>query len=260
MSALRAAAALVTVLVPLLSCTACGGDRDQPRPDARRPTIGRVAWAPDPALPDPPSRAWFAERAERAVAALPALPADLDGGRVDLGGSVLVEGDEARIMLEAELRAGGLGVPVRAGVLAAGSTSGDGALERLVEQGLSDLGAALGALIELTGAGPDRWLRALDSAEPDEQVLALRLLAHARSREAIPRIAELCSDPRTPVAEAAADALVGIGDRAAVPHLIQSIRRGALRSEVCVIEALAQLGGAEAQAYLEMTADGHENA
>ena len=61
------------------------------------------------------------------------------------------------------------------------------------------------------------------------------------------------------VAEAAAVALGDMGDESAVPVLIQSMDPRSLRSEVRAIEAMARIGGKEARAYLEMTAEGHEN-
>ena len=74
----------------------------------------------------------------------------------------------------------------------------------------------------------------------------------------IEHIGKLLSDPRPEVAEVAAQSLAEIGDERAVPVLIKSIERGDLRSQVRAIEAMAVIGGEEAEAYLEMTAKGHE--
>ena len=98
----------------------------------------------------------------------------------------------------------------------------------------------------------------LQIAFPDEQLFALRLLGLRKAREAVPAIGRLLEDPRIQVVEAAAEVLAEIGDERAVPFLVQGMRRRDLRSEVRAIEAMGSIGGKEAEAYLEMTAVGHE--
>jgi hypothetical protein len=194
------------------------------------------------------------------------LPPTLRDGRLDVVGVLeplppgepgAADGD-ARLTLEARLRARGLLEPVTTGVAAVGSGGDGAALRRLLERALADLNRGLRAAVGLLGAGEERLILALDSAEPDEQLLAARLLSEHRSRAAVPALGRLLEDPRPDVAEAAAGALAVIGDPAAVPLVIRAIRRGDLRSEVRAIEVMAAIGGAEAEAYLEMAAVGHE--
>lgn len=202
-----------------------------------------------------------ARRASEMISRLPAIALG-DGAaappKVDLTGLWESAGGEVVLSLEAKLRSPALRVPVGAHVVATGRAADRDAEIALVARGLEDVGRALASLFALYGGGEAAWIRALDAAEPDEQVLALSLLGDAKSRAAIPAVGRALKDPRERVAEAAADALVAIGDESAVPVLIGSIGRDDLRSEVRVIEAISRIGGKEARAYLEMTAYGHE--
>jgi hypothetical protein len=178
--------------------------------------------------------------------------------RIDLQGSLDTTAGEGALVLEGQVRSTAFGVPVSTTLAATGKAESAEDARALVGRGLGDLAAALTALARLAGGDHKTWIRALDSAEPDEQRLAAALLARDKVKTAVPHLGRLLADPREPVADAAADALVTIGDRSAVPIFIESIRRGDLRSEVRAIEAMGRLGGSEARAYLEMTAGGHE--
>ncbi len=175
-----------------------------------------------------------------------------------INGELAIEENKAALVLEARVEIEGLPFPLQTGVAATGSIAKDQTARALVERGLTDLALGIKGLFALLKADTAALMRALDSAEPDEQILALRLLGKAGARDAVPPIARLLSDPREQVSETAADVLVQIGDEKAVPLLIAGIRRGNLRSEVRAIEAMGRIGGKEAEAYLEMTALGHE--
>lgn len=162
------------------------------------------------------------------------------------------------LVLEAKVHLESLRTPVETSLLATALLEGDQTLERLLEKGIDDLASALKELIRVAEGDRKTWLRSLRSPEMDVQILAARLLGDAKQREAVAPLAELLSDPRERVADVAADALVSIGDPKGVPAIIQSITRGDLRSEVRAIEIIGKLGGEEAEAYLEMTAVGHE--
>lgn len=136
-------------------------------------------------------------------------------------------------------------------------TSAEGAME-LVRKTGADGAKAMKKLVSFVDAGDAELVRELSSAEPDEQIAALDLIGHRRLSLNIPEVARLLKDPRPRVADAAAETLVEIGDRTAVPLLIKSIDREDLRSEVRAVEAMGKIGGEEARAYLEMTAMGHE--
>ena len=178
--------------------------------------------------------------------------------KLDVTGMWENRGGEVALSLEAKVRGGALRVPIGAQIVATGPAGDRGTEISLVTRGLADLGEALAAMFNLYGADEAAWTRALDAAEPDEQVLALALLGEAKSRAAVPAIGAALKDPRERVAEAAADALAAIGDERAVPLLIGAIRRDDVRSEVRAIEAISRIGGKEARAYLEMTALGDE--
>jgi len=222
--------------------------------------VGRISWsATRQAAGSGLTREAFVALATAAIEALP--PLDLEGARpvVDVRGILDETDDGPAILLEAKARGEGLPVPVEAGVVAKGGGTGDAkdAL-RLAEGGLEDLSGALGSMFRVCAGGEAAWIRALDSAEADEQILAARLLAHGKAGGAVVDLSRLLTDPREQVAEAAAEALSTIGDPKAVPYIIESIRRGDVRSEVRAIETMARIGGAEARAYVEMTALGHE--
>jgi hypothetical protein len=175
-----------------------------------------------------------------------------------INGSFKDEDGRGSVVLKARMRVGGLGEPLETGVAALSMTPDTASARTFVEKALFDLADACVGLLGLVDADREHLMRALDSAEPDEQVLALKLLGRQKAREAVERIGGLLGDPRYEVVETAAEALGEIGDEKAIPFLVRGVKRGDLRSEVRVIEALGRIGGTEAEAYLEMTAVGHE--
>ncbi len=205
--------------------------------------------------------AGFRRAVHEAIGDSLAMPAPYGTGRLSVVG--LLEpaaggAGQGEIVVEARLRADGLEAPVTAAVAAEGSASNPSEARELVEKTLRDLSRAVREMLALLGGGTRDRIRGLDSPEPDLQILAARLLADERAKEAVPALGEMAADPRPHVAEAAAEALARIGEESAVPLLIGSIRRGDLRSEVRAVEALGRIGGEEAEAYLEMVAGGHQ--
>lgn len=173
------------------------------------------------------------------------------------GAWIAGEADQAQLAVSARLRLSSLPFRLEANVVAGGAAPNVEAANQLTASAVVELRAAVARHLSLLEAGPDRLIRGLDAAEADEQVLSARLLGERRERRAVAAVIRLLGDPREPVADAAADALMKIGDPAAVPLVIASIKRGDLRSEVRAIEIIAHLGGSEARSYLEMTAAGH---
>lgn len=230
----------------------CGAKRDQP------PGLALVAarWRESAdfgrAL-DEPAFASLAEAAGRRVA----LPAGWSGDLL-VSGELRAAGGAGELVIRARLRLAGVEAAIEPGVAATIRCPDAASAEAAVERALSDLAVALGELCAIAAASPDRWIEALGSAEPDEQVLALDLIGTSKLARAVPAAARLLGDPRERVAEAAAEALARIGDRAAVPLIIRAVDPKNLRSEVRAIEAIGRIGGPEARAYLEMTATGHE--
>ncbi len=168
------------------------------------------------------------------------------------------DGNETGIFVKAWIRSEDITVPITTSLVVTGPGSDSENLKKLSARSADELVGALEGLFRIYRSDSEIWIRSLESAEPDEQVLAMRLLAEKKVVSAVPGVAELLGDPREVVAEEAADSLVKIGDESAVPLLIESIRRGDLRSEVRAIEAMGRIGGSEATAYLEMVSQGHE--
>jgi HEAT repeat protein len=144
-------------------------------------------------------------------------------------------------------------------VVVQGRISNEKSAVELMNKGVEELETTFRSLFRVYGGTATIWRRSLDSAEPDEQILAVRLLARDHVAAAVESIGKLLDDPREQVAEAAAAALGDMGEESAVPVLIRSMNPRVLRSEVRAIESMARIGGKEASAYLEMTAEGHEN-
>jgi len=247
----------------VLAATACGrGDRGAEGAAASvAVSPGAITFAPVAGGGAAPDERRCAADVAAMVKRLPRFPAMAKAGatpRLDVTGMWDLEGEDAALRVEAKLKGVDTRVPIRAAIVATGRAEDPAAAADVVRRSVDDLGKALASMFALYGAGEATWIRALDAAEPDEQMLALALLGDAKCKAAIPAIGPALGDPRAQVAEAAADALVAIGDQSAVPVLIASIRRGDMRSEVRAIEAISRLGGKEARAYLEMTAIGHE--
>ncbi len=247
----------------VLLCTSCGDHENDAKSEkvggtrvSPRVKLGAVRWNERGRDTEALSEDAFRSMAERAFISL-ANPSKQALEIALTGEMETVEGNGA-LVLSIRFQLAELSAPFKTGIAATGKTEKKGEARAIVEKGLLDLAHALKSLLELPGANPVRLKNALTSPEPDEQILALKLLGRRRVQEAIPAIAKLLTDPREQVAEAAADALARIGDERAVPFLIGAIQRSSLRSEVRAIEAMGRIGGKEAEAYLEMTAVGHE--
>ena len=226
-------------------------------PASAHPALGRVTWSSTRAAKNPPARELFEEVARRAVSKMPA-PATGVPLSVDVQGIYDRSDNEALAILTGRVEGVQRGVRLEAKVVAKATLGEEFDARALLESGMGDLARALGAMSEIATGGEEAWLRALQSAEPDEQILGIRLLGRKRVKGAAERLAALMSDPREQVAEEAAEALARTGEPGDVPLIIESIGKGDLRSEVRAIETMGKIGGAEARAYLEMTAFGHE--
>lgn len=198
----------------------------------------------------------FLRFAEKILQDLP-VPNGVEAVLFLKGGLEIADG-KGTLILEGRMSLEGISEPLKTGIAALSNVENGGKARAFVEKGVKDLRAAFKQLLVLVDAETDRLIRALDSAEPDEQLFALRLLGLRKARAAVPAIGRLLEDPRIQVVETAAEVLAEIGDERAVPLLVQSVRRRDLRSEVRAIEAIGRIGGKEAEAYLEMTAVGHE--
>ncbi|MDJ0765026.1 MAG: HEAT repeat domain-containing protein [Myxococcota bacterium] len=240
---------VAAVVTRLAAC----GDRSKP---ATQIELGTVQWTGMDSQSSILSTEAFKSLAKEALADISA-----PGNRateVKIAGHLETDEGNGALTLEAYADVAQLKIPVKAAVVATGSADSPSSVKDLVKKGLADLSRAVSNLLKLVDAPPDALVRALDSAEPDEQIFALHLIGQRRIPGAIKAIGRRLDDPRAPVAEAAAETLGLLGDASAVPLLIASIKRHNLRSEVRAIEAMGRIGGKEARAYLEMTATGHE--
>ncbi len=246
-----------------LTCTWQVGCRCSDKADTAPPPVSgaplridSVTWRMDKESGETISKNAFRELADRGLSRVTLRR--LRVTRSVLKGEIGKLKGKGVLVLEAKIHLETLRTPVETTLLATAELGGDQTLEKLLEKGLADLAAALKDLVRVAEGNRDTWLRGLRSPEMDVQILSAHLLGDAKQRDAVKPLSELLSDPRERVADTAAEALVSIGDPKGVPAIIQSIKRGDLRSEVRAIETIGRLGGDEAEAYLEMTAVGHE--
>lgn len=250
--------AIPHLILAITLCThlACGEDKSVQKVKV---TPGRISWSVTRIAEIAPERPEFQSAINAMVGRLPPFPKRPPGPSLNVSGIFDEIGGEGAIIIEAALEGSEAGVPMEAAVVIHGRISGRKSAVDLMNKGAEELEVTLRSLFRVYGGTATNWQRSLNSAEPDEQILAARLLARDRVTAAVESIGKLLDDPREQVAEAAAVALGDMGDESAVPVLIRSMNPRALRSEVRAIEAMARIGGREASAYLEMTAEGHEN-
>ena len=250
------AAILHLIVITVCAQLACGEDKSV---QEVKVVIGRISWSVTRSAAIAPKRLEFKRAIDEMVGRLPPFPKRPPSPSLNVSGIFDEIEGEGAIIFVAALRGSGARVPIEAAVVVHGRIADGKSAVDLMNKGVEELGSTFRALFRVYGGTAMIWQRSLDSAEPDEQILAARLLARDRVTTAVESIGKLLGDPRDQVAEAAAVALGDMGDESAVPVLIQSMDPRSLRSEVRAIEAMARIGGKEARAYLEMTAEGHEN-
>jgi HEAT repeat protein len=85
-------------------------------------------------------------------------------------------------------------------------------------------------------------------------------LAERRLPEAVAPLIERLQDPDPGIARLAVGALIAIGDRRAVPPLIELTRKRPGEFVSQVVYALGELGGEEAEGFLFTLESGHPDA
>lgn len=150
-------------------------------------------------------------------------------------------------------------LPVK--VVVMGSIEGNAAAhrERLVKGVMEDLKHALSANIRICNGSTQTWIAALNSPEPDEQILALAILRDQKVASAASGVIDLLDDPRMEVGQAAAETAAVLATPAHVNRIIQIAQNGGLEVEARCIQVLSSIGGSDAIAWLEMLALGHQN-
>lgn len=130
--------------------------------------------------------------------------------------------------------------------------------QRLAVQSISDLLTTYVGRQKLWIA--DRaTLHASLQAKSELRADAARVVAARKVVEEVPAVIALLADEDETVRDAALGALVTLRDRRAVPALTKTRSMRDLREMGKIIEALAMLGGQEAQDYLAFVAGAHEN-
>jgi HEAT repeat protein len=118
---------------------------------------------------------------------------------------------------------------------------------------------ALNRQLEVSRLDSDELLGRLDDPEPAIRVVAAGRLGALHNRGAVDRLCGLLGDEQErAVVEAIIGALTEIGDQRAVPCLITTAGVEEWRM-VLVIEALGELGGSEALAFLEGISSDHSS-
>jgi hypothetical protein len=117
-------------------------------------------------------------------------------------------------------------------------------------------GAVALALAETRKPDAD-LIRDLEASDAHLRELAVGVLADRKNAAAVPGLIARLQDPDPEVADRAVGALAQIGDPRAVGPIVELARRreGAFVSQM--VRAIGDIGGAEAEAYLETMAAGH---
>jgi hypothetical protein len=130
--------------------------------------------------------------------------------------------------------------------------------QRLAEQSISDLLTTYVGRQKLWTAGRAA-LHASLQAKGELRLEAARVVAARKMVDEVPALIALLADEDETVRDAALGALVTLRERRAVPALTKTRSMRDLREMGKIIEALAVLGGQEAQDYLAFVADAHES-
>jgi len=120
------------------------------------------------------------------------------------------------------------------------------AFDAALDAALRDAVAALRDQIDERNKGEEALIR--DLSDPRLRNYAIRVLADRRSQGAVKALIALLQDPE--VARRAAGALIAIGDRRAVPALIDMTHHRGTEDVGPILYAIASLGGPEAEAFL----------
>jgi hypothetical protein len=131
--------------------------------------------------------------------------------------------------------------------------------QRLAERTVADLLQAYVARQKLWDGGEQQIAAALASTENDLRVEAMRIVAARSLRGEIPAVLRLLSDDDENVRDAALGTLVALRERSAVKVLAKSRPMRDTREMRKILDAIAMLGGREAQDYLSFVAETHDD-
>jgi hypothetical protein len=133
------------------------------------------------------------------------------------------------------------------------------AFRRLAERTVEDLLLAFVTRQKLWQGNSAEIAAALQSAEGDVRVEALRIVAARSLREEIPTVLRLLLDEDENVRDAALGTLVALREQGTVKVLAESRQMRDAREMRKILDAIATLGGREAQEYLSFVAETHDD-
>ncbi len=134
-----------------------------------------------------------------------------------------------------------------------------GAAQALAERAMSDVVRGVGARVKLASADVAALGTALDGADDELRLEALRVAGERRERAVVPAVVRLLKSEDRDVRDRAVGTLASIRDPRAVKPPTGVARSRDLGDLPMVLDALAAIGGDEARAYLEFVASGHDN-
>ena len=133
------------------------------------------------------------------------------------------------------------------------------ALQHLAERTATDLLRGYITRQKLWVGDQNTLKAALAGADNDVRIEAIRIVAARQLREHVPKLIELLGDEEEGVRDAALGALVTLHERSAVKVLAESRHMRDAREMRKVLDAIATLGGREAQEYLAFVAETHDD-
>ena len=132
-------------------------------------------------------------------------------------------------------------------------------VQRLAERTAEDLLQLYGARQRLWVGDGHAVASALAASDSDLRVEAIRVVAARQLREQVPKLVQLLDDEEEGVRDAALGALVTLRERSAVKVLAKSRQMRDAREMRKLLDAIASLGGSEAQEYLAFVAETHDD-
>lgn len=124
------------------------------------------------------------------------------------------------------------------------------AFDAALDAALQEAVVALKDQIDARHKPDEKLIGDLSSTDPRVRDYAIRVLADRRSPAAVPQLIARLQDPNPDVARRAAGALIAVGDRRAVPALIEMTHRRRPEDVGPILYAIGSLGGGEAEAFL----------
>jgi len=134
------------------------------------------------------------------------------------------------------------------------------ALRRAVDGAAARAAAGLALALAESDKPDAEVIRDLESGDPKLRDLAVQVLAERRNPAALPGLAARLKDPDPEVVERAVGALARLRDPRAVGPLIELTRRREGPFVAQLVRIIGDIGGADAEAYLETLRAGHPDA